>query len=326
MTEKKISELPEKLTPILNDIIPLVDTQDSGGLATKRTTLSAIVALTGGIPASDKGVPNGVATLNSFGKVPTAQLPEIGLGATGPSGAQGLQGLKGVTGVTGVTGLAGATGATGVTGTTGVTGPSGASITGPVGTTGATGPAGVTGVTGATGITGPSGASVTGPSGATGPAGATGVTGATGINGPTGIGVSGVTGVTGATGPTGVTGATGPAGATGVTGASAADSVFEFSVTFSGSSPGAVTGLPTGWSSAISSNDVTITHTVGKEVKDVTYWGYTAGTDLWHARYPTSTSELTMTGATKTTAFKIRISNSVVSCDTNGTARIVCFF
>lgn len=323
MTEKKISELPEKLTPILNDIIPLVDTQDSGGLATKRTTLSAIVALTGGIPASDKGVPNGVATLNSSGKVPTAQLPEIGLGATGPSGAQGLQGLKGVTGVTGVTGLAGATGATGVTGTTGVTGPSGASITGPVGTTGATGPVGVTGVTGATGVTGPSGASVTGPSGATGPAGVTGVTGATGINGPTGIGVSGVTGVTGATGPTGVTGATGPAGATG---ASAADSVFEFSVTFSGSSPGAVTGLPTGWSSAISSNDVTITHTVGKEVKDVTYWGYTAGTDLWHARYPTSTSELTMTGATKTTAFKIRISNSVVSCDTNGTARIVCFF
>jgi hypothetical protein len=102
--------------------------------------------------------------------------------------------------------------------------------------------------------------------------------------------------------------------------------MFEFNVTFSGASPGTITGLPAGWSSAISSNDVTITHTVGKEVKDVTYWGYTAGTDLWHARYPTSTSELTMTGATKTTAFKIRISNSVVSCDTNGTARIVCFF
>jgi hypothetical protein len=320
MTEKKISELPEKLTPVLNDIIPLVDTQATGGLATKRTTLSAIVALTGGIPSSDKGVPNGVATLNSLGKVPTAQLPDIGLGATGPSGLQGLPGSKGTTGVTGTTGPSGATGATGVTG---ITGPSGASITGPTGvtgTTGATGPAGVTGVTGPSGITGPSGVSVTGPSGATGPSGVTGVTGPSGVSGPTGIGVNGVTGVTGATGPVGVT------GATGASGVSAADSVFEFNVTFSGSSPGAVTGLPIGWSSSISSNDVTITHTVGKEVKDVTYWGYTAGTDLWHARYPTSTSELTTTGATKTTAFKIRISNSVVSCDTNGTARIVCFF
>jgi hypothetical protein len=101
---------------------------------------------------------------------------------------------------------------------------------------------------------------------------------------------------------------------------------YEFSVSYSGSSPSAVTGLPPGWSASISSNDVTITHTVGKQVKDVTYWGYTAATGLWHARYPTASSELTLTESTKTSAFKIRISNTVVACDTGGTARIVCFF
>ena len=101
---------------------------------------------------------------------------------------------------------------------------------------------------------------------------------------------------------------------------------YEFSVTYSGSSPSSVSGLPAGWSASISSNDVTITHTVGKQVKDVTYWGYTAASGLWHARYPTASNELTTTNAGKTSAFTIRISNTVVSCDSGGTARIVCFF
>ena len=101
---------------------------------------------------------------------------------------------------------------------------------------------------------------------------------------------------------------------------------YEFSVSFNGSAPNAVTSLPAGWSASISSNDVTITHTVGKQVKDVTYWGYTASSALWHARYPTASNELTTTNAGKTTAFTIRISNTVVSCDSGGTARIVCFF
>jgi hypothetical protein len=97
-------------------------------------------------------------------------------------------------------------------------------------------------------------------------------------------------------------------------------------VTYSGSAPAAVTNLPAGWNASISSNDISITHTVGRPVNDVTYWGYTASTDLWHARYPSAANELTTTNATKNTAFKIRVSNTVVGCDAGGTARVVCFF
>jgi len=200
----------------------------------------------------------------------------------------------------------------------GATGPQGA--TGPRGQTGPVGPVGSSGQNGPTGVTGPVGATGVSVIGATGPAGSTGqpgVTGATGLTGQTGV--SGATGIAGPAGATGVQGPSGPAG-TGT-----ADT-FEFTVTFNGSAPQTISNLPTGWGSSISSNDVTITHTVGKQVKDVTYWGYTASSGLWHARYPTASNELTMTEGTKSSAFRIRISNTVVSCDSGGTARIVCFF
>jgi hypothetical protein len=137
-----------------------------------------------------------------------------------------------------------------------------------------------------------------------------------GATGPTGVGV---TGPTGPSGPAGAVGPTGPSGA-------GSNNTYEFTVTYSGSSPSSISNLPTGWTASIAANDVTITHNLNKEIKDVTYWGYTSGTDLWRARYPTASSELTLSGATRNSAFKIRISNSVVACDTSGTARIVCFF
>jgi hypothetical protein len=102
--------------------------------------------------------------------------------------------------------------------------------------------------------------------------------------------------------------------------------MYEFNVSYTGTAPTSVYSLPAGWTYSIAANDITITHTVGKEVNDVTYWGYTAGTNLWHARYPSAANELTMTGGTKTTAFTIRVSNTVVGCDAGGLARIICFF
>ena len=215
---------------------------------------------------------------------------------------------------------------------------------------GATGPAGPTGPAGVTGPTGPAPAVLatanpnvilvggvtvaaaqgsTGPAGATGPTGPQGATGA-GVTGATGpLGATGVQGATGPAGATGLQGATGPAGATGLpgpTGAAAADSVYAFNVSYTGSSPTNVYNLPSGWTHSISANDITITHTVGKEVNDVTYWGYTASTGLWRARYPTAANELTMVASTKTTAFTIRVSSNVVGCDSGGLARIICFF
>jgi hypothetical protein len=144
--------------------------------------------------------------------------------------------------------------------------------------------------------------------------GATGIQGSTGPTGPPGQ--TGATGV----GATGIQGATGPIGPAGI------DATYEFTLNYTGSLPTSITNLPADWSYVISSNDVTITHTAGRQVKDVTYWGYTAGTDLWHARYPTAANELTMADGTKLTAFKIRVSNTVVGCDSGGNARVVCFF
>lgn len=212
----------------------------------------------------------------------------------------------------GPTGVSGPTGATGALGATGATGPAPAVTTGPTADSiyvggvlveaaqGATGPQGATGAAGATG-----------PQGAAGPQGATGI-GATGATGPVGV-----VGVTGATGLQGSTGPQGPAGI---------DTTYEFTLNYTGSLPTSVSGLPSGWSTSISANDVTITHNVGRQIKDVTYWGYTAGTDLWHARYPTAANELTMNDNTKMTAFTVRVSNTVVGCDSGGSARVVCFF
>jgi hypothetical protein len=218
-------------------------------------------------------------------------------------------------------------------GATGVAGPTGA--TGPAGVTGPTGPAPAVVATGNPNVILIGGVSVaaaqgsTGPQGTTGPTGPQGATGAgaTGASGPSGL--RGATGVAGVTGPVGATGVTGPVGATGLqgpTGVAAPDTMYEFSVSYTGTSPTSVYNLPSGWTYSIASNDITITHTVGKEVNDVTYWGFTAGTNLWHARYPTAANELTMTNTTKTTAFTIRVSNTVVGCDSGGLARIICFF
>jgi hypothetical protein len=233
MANKKISALPEKLNPDENDIIPIVDTSDPNNLVTKRATVGSIQQ--GLIPEDQKGVPGGVASLDPVtGKVPLAQLPDLGdggggtggAGATGPVGATGATGVgtvgaTGVRGITGPTGVAGSVGPVGPAGLTGATGRVGATgLRGSTGPTGATGPIGLSGVTGATGLRGP-----TGPTGATGPiglSGATGVSGIVGITGATGVGFTGATGPVGPQGPAGQTGGSGtagPAGATGVTGA-----------------------------------------------------------------------------------------------------------
>lgn len=312
MANKKISELPEKSTPGLSDIIPVVDTATSP-LATKRITVGALTAL-------------------------------FSAGATGATGVSGGAGPAGATGATGATGPAPTVtahpdpdkvyiGGVEVQAVQGATGP-----TGPVGATGAIGPAGDTG---ATGVSGPAGTS--GPTGPTGPApevtahpdpdkvfiGGVEVQAAQGATGPTGpIGPAGINGQTGATGPAGSSGTAGATGATGPQGPAGTGSsdTFEFNVAYVGTSPNTLSNLPAGWSYAISANDVTITHNLGKQVKDVTYWGYTAGTDLWHARYPSAVNELTTTEAGKLSSFTIRISNTVVGCDSGGQARIVCFF
>lgn len=231
MANEKISDLPEKLNPTANDLVPLVDTADPDNLVTKKTTLGAI--LRNLLSEEQKGAPLGVATLDAAGKIPVAQIPDDILNAGGDPGPTGATGIQGIVGPRGATGPAGYVGSDGATGATGIFGP-----TGPTGVVGPTGPRGFEGPTGASGLrgaTGPAGSN--GVTGATGPApvvtsvpgfpnkirvGGIEVEAAAGATGPTGLGATGLQGPTGAagyvgrdgsTGATGIQGATGPAGA-----------------------------------------------------------------------------------------------------------------
>jgi len=140
-TNKRISSLPEKLNPTVNDIIPIVDTQNPNNLATKRTTVGALLNLGGG------GGGNGATG---------ATGPSGVTGATGPQGPAGFQGATGPIGVSGATGPAGPAGFDGADGVTGATGP-----VGPTGVAGAAGATGATGPQGETGPQGPAGSGVT---------------------------------------------------------------------------------------------------------------------------------------------------------------------
>lgn len=77
MANKKISELPEKPNPELNDLLPLVDTQNPNKFETKRATVASFLTALDAITQAEKNVPNGVATLNNYGKIPVSQLPAI---------------------------------------------------------------------------------------------------------------------------------------------------------------------------------------------------------------------------------------------------------
>jgi hypothetical protein len=117
-------------------------------------------------------------------------------------------------------------------------------------------------------------------------------------------------------------GFTGPAGGAGAE----TPKRYIFTLNYTGTAPTSVTGLPGTWSAAFSSNDVTITHDVGLQIAGVTYFGFTSGTGIWHARYPTAASELTFLTASSTTAFTFRASNTTAGCDSGGQARVVCMF
>jgi hypothetical protein len=75
MANTKISALPGKAVPAPTDLVPIVDTANPNNLATKKTTLADMVSVF-------KGVPNGVAGLDNFGKIPAEQIPAIAISDT----------------------------------------------------------------------------------------------------------------------------------------------------------------------------------------------------------------------------------------------------
>lgn len=290
--------------------------------------------------------------LLNYGSVSPASSPVmIGSGnkhgsAFGPPGPAGFQGPSGPIGYTGPTGAyGGPPGPTGVTGpTSSITGPTGPSVTGPTGTPSTiTGPTGqsVTGPTGfsATGptgtpstITGPTGSGYTGPTGS-GSTGATGpasiVTGPLGNVGPTGPGITGPTGnpslITGPTGPSaGPTGSIGPTGVTGPAGTAS----YQFYVNYDGG--GAITSvsnLPSGWSSSIGSNYVTITYTNSGTPTMFTAYGLSSlGGTVWSSRGPNSIMNLSYDTSISNQFILNGITASNVGTVYGGQARMVLLF
>lgn len=73
---RKISELESKNQLAQTDIIPIVDSELQRR-KTKKTTIADLAAAIDAVPNSQRGVPGGVATLDTVtGKLPISQIPE----------------------------------------------------------------------------------------------------------------------------------------------------------------------------------------------------------------------------------------------------------
>jgi hypothetical protein len=101
---------------------------------------------------------------------------------------------------------------------------------------------------------------------------------------------------------------------------------FQFTLNFDGSGNlSTVTGLPTGWSSVVAGSLVTVTHTVGVMVKNISYWGSDA-TNGWQLRFPTSGFQATVPAGSETTVFKIVVNANVTGADASGSAKVNVIF
>jgi hypothetical protein len=83
MSNKKISALPIKTIPASSDILPIVDADNPNNLATKRTTVAAMLSTLNAVTQAEKGIAGGVATLEAgTGKIPAVQIPAIAINDT----------------------------------------------------------------------------------------------------------------------------------------------------------------------------------------------------------------------------------------------------
>ena len=101
---------------------------------------------------------------------------------------------------------------------------------------------------------------------------------------------------------------------------------YQFTLNFDGSGNlSTVTGLPTGWSSVVAGSLVTVTHTVGVMVKNISYWGSDA-TNGWQLRFPTSGYQAMVPAGSETTVFKVNVNATVTGADASGSAKVNVIF
>jgi hypothetical protein len=93
---------------------------------------------------------------------------------------------------------------------------------------------------------------------------------------------------------------------------------YQLKVNFTGSNPTSLTDLPNGWTYSINASDITIIHTASAIAKFVSYLGFTAVTNSYHYRTPSSANEMTVDGTTPTTKLTFRVNTAVAGCDNDG--------
>lgn len=103
---------------------------------------------------------------------------------------------------------------------------------------------------------------------------------------------------------------------------------FRFIVTFNGTdgNPASVSSLPSGWSSSISGNIITITHDQSKQPAFVTYLGYTTGNTQWNMRLPSAANPVYTLEASKNTQFKMTLTTSIAGADLSQNCQVTVVF
>jgi len=114
---------------------------------------------------------------------------------------------------------------------------------------------------------------------------------------------------------------------TGITWATDVSNSYTFRVTFEqDGGVDQITNLPAGWSYTMSGNLVTITHTAGKPIRHITYWGWDSVGSNYRCRYPTGTYQVQYPGSNENAQFSFNIISQVAGAEVNGHARVSVVF
>jgi hypothetical protein len=86
--------------------------------------------------------------------------------------------------------------------------------------------------------------------------------------------------------------------------------------------------LPSGWSTSIGGNNVTVTHTVGTRVRKVNYLGFNSAGSTYRLRFPTAASQMTIPDSSgpSTTQFIVNVSSSITGADNSGFCLVDSYF
>ena len=101
---------------------------------------------------------------------------------------------------------------------------------------------------------------------------------------------------------------------------------FQFTVNFDGSGNViSVADMPAGWTSVVNGNEITITHTAGAMIKNVSYWG-SDSLNGWQLRFPTVGYQATVPAGSELTQFKIDVNATVAGADASSNAKVNVIF